>query len=1608
MKKSGFAPKCRVLTANETSGTFETWKDILLFNLTLDGTFEFLLEEGFKWEPVSTNNRGLKDDTGSAADKKTGKQKAAILNLLLGTIAGYAPVISRQFITQEALGLAEIWHRLRIHYGFRKSGALILDLPSVHLEEGESYESLWERLHAFTMDNLLQPSDGLQHLHDVSPAREEMSPTLLNTTVVLWLRAIHPSLPALVKQRYSTELRGKTIATLREDISESLDSLVAELQGESAASIARSSVFNGNRRGSHYNKGSQYNKNRQYRQNSTRFCTICDLSNRKSDHFLSECPFLPEADKVYMSARAKTRAVEVAGEEFYDGDEPDGKPPVCQVSGKPQDLAVRNEGGTKVRIGKVTVESSPYLYVKYKDHPVKLTIDSGAQSNVMKLSFARQIGVTIYKTTSGATQADGITDMEVAGEVHIMFQHGNTNLYFDGLVTKDLSDDVLAGVPFMKANDVYACPSKQTVFVKEKAFRYNGVDGMSSKVDIIRIQKLSVLLPGDSVILPVPEKLKDEEFIAVEPRVDAPSLRSVKYQNCWLKPQVIRPVDKHITLRNSSSEPVSIKRFEHVATVRAVGEYTEPKIGEVKSTEVIKTEEVNPGVSMECSSDYKNIVLDPDGCLTKEQRGRFEELHRKYAEVFDSSSLGCYNGNSGTLKVKINMGPTLPPQRKGRMPLYNRSQMEEQQAICDELEGTVLLKPEDEGITCEYLNPSFLVNKKSGKKRLVTAFGEVGEHARPQPALMQDTNSVLRQIAEFDEIITSDLTCAYWQMELSRDSMRYCGVATPFKGIRVYGRGAMGMPGTETALEELMSRILGDLMKKGLVTKLADDIYSGGSSVSEVTLAWEKVLEALQYNGLRLSAPKTVICPKTIQILGWNWERGTIKASPHKISALSTVDPPQTVGKLRSFIGGVKFLSRVLKNYSDMLQPLEEVVAGRSSNEKIVWSEALSDSFKSIQERLKKTDTLVLPKRSDQIQIITDASNSGIGAAMYVIRNGSVKIAGYFSARYKQHQLSWMPCEAEALSINCAIAHFAPYIVDSDLQTTILTDSLPCVMAYKKLKRGQFSSSSRVSTFLSSLCRFNIHLAHLKGSENTYSDYASRNAAPCDDTRCQVCLYVQETINSVVRACTPKEIMESTVPVPYSSRAGWLELQKSDDVLRLTCALLKLGKKAPQKGNNLEEVKRYLNIAKVSRDGLLIVPQYIQSVGRADRIIVPRVFLDGLLECLHVRLEHPSRSQLKQVFNRAFYALDVDEAIEAVFKCCHTCVSLANMPNRFMQQSTTTVPTTVGSNFSADVVKRSGQNILILREYISSYTAAKLIWNEKASSIRTGLLILAADLVPSAGMRVTIKVDPASACRSLSGDAELARNGIQLELGHAKMKNKNPVAEQGIRELHAEINRVLGDGPNVTEILSKAVQNLNCRLRGFGVSSREIWTKRNQYTGEQIPIDDLLLMQKKVEKKKESHLSSATFKARGKRSYHVVPLSKGDLVYINSDRDKLRARDRYIVVSISEGTCDVQKFTGSQLRARVYTVNRADITKVQPWKFEGECTPDTSDSDSEDPQNESSSPPVQITGGEEVQPTEDAEKSDEETRPEVQEDAVITTRSGRQVRPPPHLKEYIL
>ena len=138
-------------------------------------------------------------------------------------------------------------------------------------------------------------------------------------------------------------------------------------------------------------------------------------------------------------------------------------------------------------------------------------------------------------------------------------------------------------------------------------------------------------------------------------------------------------------------------------------------------------------------------------------------------------------------------------------------------------------------------------------------------------------------------------------------------------------------------------------------------------------------------------------------------------------------------------------------------------------------------------------------------QLVTDGAlrKPGIGATLYVTRNDKLRLAGFFSAKLRGSQLTWLSCEVEALAIAVATKHFSPHLIQSHHKACILTDSKPCIQAYQKLCRGEFSASPCVSTFLSTVSHYQASVRHVSGSAILPSDFASRNAAPCENEACQ-------------------------------------------------------------------------------------------------------------------------------------------------------------------------------------------------------------------------------------------------------------------------------------------------------------------------------------------------------------------------------------------------------------------------------------------------------------------------------------------------------------------------
>ena len=443
------APKQWRLTTIESITSFENWRQNLIYILSLDPNFADFLRDDATWLKKSATNptRGLEADAAPipADARRTAAQKCTHLELMLGQIANWAPVISRNSTVKQAKSVKDIWQKLREHYGFQSTGAHFLELANIGFKpDDERPEDLFQRIMAFFEDNLLC-KNSLKHHDEVLANDEEMTPTLENVVCVLWLQHIHPSLPQLIKQKYGADLRNKTIASIKSEISQALPSLLDEIHSIEDAKVMRSFTPRG-----------QLFRSKQPKPTRGKSCTLCKAAGRPhTSHFLSECKLLPDQDR---RAIARSRFVgEYNDDDDNDLDEDYNEMPAIEGASALID---------KPSVRSVHIEQSPVMNCYFNSHRVPLTLDTGATTNMIRVSFAKYIGLPMTVASQMARQADGVTFMKVCGEVHCELVRGDRTFQLDALVVDKLDVDILAGVPFLALNDIATRPALKQIVIK--------------------------------------------------------------------------------------------------------------------------------------------------------------------------------------------------------------------------------------------------------------------------------------------------------------------------------------------------------------------------------------------------------------------------------------------------------------------------------------------------------------------------------------------------------------------------------------------------------------------------------------------------------------------------------------------------------------------------------------------------------------------------------------------------------------------------------------------------------------------------------------------------------------------------------------------------------------------------------------------------------------------------------------------------------------------------------------------------------------------------------------------------------------------------------------
>ena len=906
MSSHSRAPKQWLLSKNETLNSFTNWKENLLYTFSLDDNFAPYLVDNVTWAKKSQSNpnRGFTNDpTTVRENRRTAVQKCVQLELMLGQIANYCTVISRNVIVKNSTSLNDIWSKIREHYGFQTTGSRFLDLANIQLNSAERYEDLYQRLLSFFDDNLLTTGTLLTHHGDDITVDEEMTPSMENVVVFLWLQRIHEGLPALIKQRYGAELRNKTLASIKPEISQALDSLLEELKSNNESRIMRLQISQ------HQRTKYPQQQNRQQQNRRAKICCLCRASNRPGydTHFISQCKFLPEADKKFMS---RVRQIEVddldyeIDEDNYDDD--DTNHPDTDENSPYIDTP--NNSSTSRR---VTTRPSPHLKCFYQHYPALVCIDTGAESNLVSEKFAKFVNLNISSTKQGAAQADGHTPLETVGETSFILTKGVHKFQLDALIIRNLSSDIIVGEPFLELNDIGVRSAKKQIIIKGRdiipySSSLSSSDNLSSSNRRITICRApaqnTTIFPGDYIELKVPTTI-NSDTVVLEPRFDAQSNLSGE----WPPVQFTDVIADHIQIKNNSPEPIFLKRNDHFCQIRAT---TDINLSDINENVLPPKSNIH---NTNVTTSYQSVTIDPNNQLSSSLKEKFVHLHQSYNTVFQPI-IGRYNDSSGVVRARVNIGKNVPPTRKLKVPTYSNSNLQDLQNKFDDLERQgVFCRPEDIGIAVEHVSPSFLVRKPSGGTRLVTAFTSIGQYSKILPSVMPSVDDTFRTIANWKYIVITDLKDSFYQIPLHKDSIKWCATSTPFRGLRVYTVSAQGMPGSSETLEEMMCTILGHLIQEGVVAKIADDLYVGGNDVETLYSNWSRVVKILSDNGLKLNASKTIIAPTKATILGWIWNNGTITASSHKISPLVSCAPPTTVTALRSYIGAYKVFNRVLR-----------------------------------------------------------------------------------------------------------------------------------------------------------------------------------------------------------------------------------------------------------------------------------------------------------------------------------------------------------------------------------------------------------------------------------------------------------------------------------------------------------------------------------------------------------------------------------------------------------------------------------------------------------------------------------------------------------------------
>ena len=224
-------------------------------------------------------------------------------------------------------------------------------------------------------------------------------------------------------------------------------------------------------------------------------------------------------------------------------------------------------------------------------------------------------------------------------------------------------------------------------------------------------------------------------------------------------------------------------------------------------------------------------------------------------------------------------------------------------------------------------SPIVLAKKKDGKYRFCIDFQKVNEVTRKDAYPLPFINAILDKLRRARFISSIDLKHGYWQIPLTAASRPITAFTIPSRGLFQFRVMPFGLHSAPATFQRLMDRIIGPELEPYCFVYL-DDIIVLGESFEHHLDMLKEVFSRLRAANLRVrvNPEKCVFARKSLVYLGHVVTEEGIHTDPNKVTAITGLEPPNTVRRLRRFLGMASWYRRFVPQFSQIAAPLNRLL----------------------------------------------------------------------------------------------------------------------------------------------------------------------------------------------------------------------------------------------------------------------------------------------------------------------------------------------------------------------------------------------------------------------------------------------------------------------------------------------------------------------------------------------------------------------------------------------------------------------------------------------------------------------------------------------------------